>query len=352
MTLRELLASTSNDYSALEERYRAETGAELVLDPFDSLGGALRLTRSASVLIGTHDSRETLRRSLASIAGSSLNLSYPELLEVIVVDDGSTDGTWELLAELELDLRLHCIRQERGGLTSAHNTGLAFASGDVVIFSDADMVHTPFALEELLRRHEVLPAVTLLGFRFDIDAGDPRGPWELAPAFWGDFRLSFPGVPASICGETGHLKELGHGRRVAMTNGARYDLPSMVVGAFFSIEREVLLAMGGSEERLRGWGCEDSLIGARSTALGNAIVPVYGAASAHVAHARRDRSESDEFARNIRTATAILDEPFAPPGGDAIAGFGARALEHLERMTSPEPREMERPHAYPCLIYT
>jgi tetratricopeptide (TPR) repeat protein len=307
--LSEHLEAASNDYTALEERYHAVTSAELVLDPFGSYSVDVPLTKTASVLVGVHDACEPLRRSLESIAASTLNVRHPDLLEVVVVDDGSRDGTWEMLQALELDLRLTCIRQECAGLNHAHNAALAAASGDVVVFSDADMLHTPFALEELLKRHEVLTGVTLLGFRFDVH--DHVDPGTLVPAFWHDFRLSFPGLPANMCRETSHLKELGWGRRLEMANGALYNLAALVVGAFFSIERDVLVAMGGSEPSLTGWGCEDSLIGARSLALGNYVVPVYGATAAHLAHPEQP-GRADQFARNIAVARAILEREFEP----------------------------------------
>jgi tetratricopeptide (TPR) repeat protein len=347
VTLREILAGASNDYSQLEERYRAATVSELVSKPFTSFEVDVPLHRSASVLIGTYNSRDTLSRSLDSIANSSLNLRRPDLLEVVVVDDGSTDGTWEMLGQLPVDLRLRCVRQERAGLTRAHNTGLALASGDIVIFSDSDIVHTPYALEELLKRHEILPQVTLLGFRFDVERDSVLGPWQLVPTFWGDFRLNFPGVPNGICRETGNLKELGNARRLAMANGAGYDLTSTVVGAFFSIERNVLLTMGGSEERLHGWGCEDSLIGAASIALGNKVVPVFSAASAHVMHERRDPGENSDFARNIRTANDILDGEFDPPGSAPLDAYLSRALARFEREPSGNAGEVRPPVDYP-----
>lgn len=309
MKLRDHLETSTNDYTALEERYRDATGSELVLDPFGSYAVDIPLTKTASVLIGAHDDREPLRRSLASIAATTLNVRRPDLLEVVVVDDGSRDGTWEMLGSLELDLRLTCIRQDHAGLNHAHNTALAVATGDIVIFSDADVLHTPFALEELLKRHELLRGVTLLGFRFDVRNGVE--PAMLAPAFWRDFRLSFPGIPANMCRDTAHLKELGGGRRLVMARGACYDLPALVVGAFFSIEREVLVAIGGSEPRLSGWGYEDALIGARSVAIGNRIVPVYAAASAHLAHPPRPGRHVDA-ARNLERFREILDCEFEP----------------------------------------
>ena len=337
-TLRELVAARSNDYSELERRYRALTGGELVCPPCESHASEPpRLTRPASVLIGAHNSVRSLVPALVALESCSFNRSHAELLEVIVVDDGSTDETRSALLGLELDLRWRYVRQSRGGLSTAHNTGLSFAGGDVIVFCDADVVPFPYALEELMKRHQLLDGLTLLGFRFDVDPADPRLDRDRLPealrheppAFWHDFRLSFPGCPANMCRDTRHLQDLGHGRGLWMANGARYDLAAMVVGAFFSIERERLLAGGASDERLIGWGCEDSLIGARSLALGNAIVPVYTAVGWHIWHPRRDEREHAQFRQNLQTLARIYDEPFSVRNPD-LGVFRQRAIEVAE----------------------
>jgi len=318
-TLRQHLVQWNNDYSAHEQAYYHATGAELVLDPYGSFAkGPQTITKSASVLIGAYNSKGPLEKSLLSIEQSSFNKEFPHLLEVIIVDDGSTDGTQDMMKNLDIDLTIKYVRQENGGLTKAHNTGLAFAEHDIIIFSDADIVHTQYALEELMKRHEVLSNVTLAGFRFEIDAADPRittpnirhNLHALLPEFRQDFRLNFPGWPDNMCRETQHWKHYGYNKKLTMANGASYDLPAMVVGAFFSIARADYVKMGGSDPRLVGWGCEDSLIGAKSIGLGNYIIPVYAAASAHISHTRRRPNEDEEFRANIHTATLILDEEF------------------------------------------
>src|SRR4051812_3421535 len=112
-TLRERIAATSNDYAALEAPWAAATGTPLIGAP-GAAGGPL--PRSVSVLIGAHDAAATLPAVLTAIAAGSLNRAAPQRLEVIVVDDGSRDGTWEAVRALRLPLRLRVLRQEQAGL--------------------------------------------------------------------------------------------------------------------------------------------------------------------------------------------------------------------------------------------
>jgi glycosyltransferase involved in cell wall biosynthesis len=80
-----------------------------------------------------------------------LALRYPaELVELIVVSDGSTDGTDGIVSRCA-DPRVRLLRQEpRAGKSSALNLGVAAAQGEVLVFSDANSMFAPEALEELM----------------------------------------------------------------------------------------------------------------------------------------------------------------------------------------------------------
>lgn len=94
-------------------------------------------TPSATIVIPTHDRRELLRDAVES----SLNQSW-ENCEVIIVDDGSTDGTGDLVAELINSTwpkdRVSYIKQQNRGASSARNHGLRLARGRYVQFLDSD----------------------------------------------------------------------------------------------------------------------------------------------------------------------------------------------------------------------
>lgn len=87
-----------------------------------------------SVIIPTFNGQ----RFLLSAVQSVLQQTF-EHCEIIIVDDGSTDGSHELIERcLQLDSRIRCIRKNNGGLSSARNAGLDASKGEYVAFLDDD----------------------------------------------------------------------------------------------------------------------------------------------------------------------------------------------------------------------
>lgn len=86
-----------------------------------------------SVIIPTYEHAHTIKRCLDSVLSQSRKAD-----EIIVVDDGSTDGTSEILKSL--DSRVSVISQSNQGAPRARNNGFERSSGDFVLFCDADVV--------------------------------------------------------------------------------------------------------------------------------------------------------------------------------------------------------------------
>jgi peptidoglycan/xylan/chitin deacetylase (PgdA/CDA1 family)/GT2 family glycosyltransferase len=104
-----------------------------------------------SVLIATHDRRELLVRCLDSLAAQEVD---PASFEVIVADDGSSDGTAEAVGRLPAPFRLRCLRLEKGGQAAAQNAAIAAAAGRVALILDDDVVAGPRLVAEHLAAQE------------------------------------------------------------------------------------------------------------------------------------------------------------------------------------------------------
>jgi cellulose synthase/poly-beta-1,6-N-acetylglucosamine synthase-like glycosyltransferase len=98
-----------------------------------------------SIVVPAFNEAAGIERAVRSLAAGA----YPEL-EVIVVDDGSTDGTAALVERLELP-EVVVIRQQNRGKPAALNRGLAAARHEVVVMVDADTVFEPETLRRLVQ---------------------------------------------------------------------------------------------------------------------------------------------------------------------------------------------------------
>ncbi len=92
-------------------------------------------------------------RHIEATVRNKIAQDYPaELLEILVVSDGSTDGTDELMTRLaQEDSRVTFIRQDpRRGKTAALNLALARVQGEIVVFSDANSIYQPDTVRKLV----------------------------------------------------------------------------------------------------------------------------------------------------------------------------------------------------------
>ena len=110
-----------------------------------------------SVVIPVFNNRKTLARAVRSV----LSQQGPGL-ELIVVDDGSSDGSLDALAAIS-DPRLRTLRQDNGGAGAARNAGIAAAVHEWVALLDADDLWLPGHLEELDAVRRAVPEAGLIG---------------------------------------------------------------------------------------------------------------------------------------------------------------------------------------------
>lgn len=124
-----------------------------------------------SVVVATYNRSALLTGVVGAIVGQTLPR---ERYEVIVVDDGSTDGTEALGAELAERHGLRYLRQDNQGAAAARNRGIREASGDVVAFTDDDCLVPPDWLARLADGYARHPEVVGVGGRLVAEASALR----------------------------------------------------------------------------------------------------------------------------------------------------------------------------------
>ena len=123
-------------------------------------------TCTASVVVISYNARDFLACSLAAL--NHQQLLSGDSFEVIVVDDGSNDGTSEMVEGKSWSNRLRLVRLPRDGRSSrgrARNAGARAASGKVLIFLDGDQLPAPAFVADHIALHRCGSDLAVMGLR-------------------------------------------------------------------------------------------------------------------------------------------------------------------------------------------
>jgi glycosyltransferase involved in cell wall biosynthesis len=128
------------------------------------------MTPRVSVVLAVYNGERHLEASVRSI----LDQSFRDF-ELIVVDDGSNDGTTDILARaVRSDGRTVIVRQENRGLTVSLNRGIGLARGCYIARQDADDISLPARLQRQVAYLDAHPAVGALGTGADVIDGSGK----------------------------------------------------------------------------------------------------------------------------------------------------------------------------------
>jgi GT2 family glycosyltransferase len=244
--------------------------------------GAWRPALTVSVVIPAYQCQSSLDLTLAALSRQTYP---PELLEVVVVDDGSQPPLQ--LPKRRPD-RCRIVRPPHGwGRANALHHGARESTGEVIHWLDADMLVYPAHIEAQARWHDRLPyAVTLGAKRFvAVQPGDRNWPTVDEVAGGGAIERLFAGVPS-----TGHDYVE---RQIARTDRLRAadHLGFLAhVGATAALRRELYEATGGLDTSLRLG--EDTEFGYRLSQAGAVFIPEPRARSWHLGASHMMRHEA------------------------------------------------------------
>lgn len=123
---------------------------------------------TVSIIIPIYNAEKTLEKTLESIA----NQTYTNL-QVILVDDGSTDGSGSICRKyLCVDDRFFLIQQQNSGVSAARNTGIQAADGSYLVFADSDDILPADSVENLVKEYRKFEGYLICGsYRLDKTRG-------------------------------------------------------------------------------------------------------------------------------------------------------------------------------------
>ena len=246
-----------------------------------------------SVVIPFYNLSHYVRPCIESVRVAFARAGGGVALDVVCVDDGSTDETGRLLDEIAAeaaspDLSIRVVHKPNGGEGSARNAGLAVATGEWIVFLDGDDLWLPNFLTCAKAEVAATPDADVISFRFlsfDDGTATPTPEAASAPSRVFDLREEIPG---DVVCETGVFPTLF--RRTLLEGHSFSSLP---LGADRLYVAQVLAA-------------------AKKVVLSNAVVEGY-------------RVRADSMARaawNVRKIRSLLD--YAGGSLDALTGSGRR----------------------------
>ena len=334
-SLRHVLTRRDNNYLPHVDAYTRRTGG-----PWHGPSPlAVPLSGSISVVMPAHNAQATIGPILDALARQRTTAP----VEVIVVDDASTDRTASVARSHPLGPTVARVR-ERKGAGQARNLGAALAAGETIVFVDADMVLPDHVLDTLARR--AAAGLVLLGFRHNLPHAvhfDGRRLPACPPDLTADHRVHWHGRPgrqlhtgtyldhpvdARPLDDTSDLLELGHGRRYY-----DWDLPRMVVTCLLAVPRQAVLDVGGFHPGFTGWGGEDTHLGAALIATGLTVAPLRQVVGFHLDPPDAERlwpSKLAAWAPNAELYHRLLDQPPEPDGRARFAERTGRLLRDAE----------------------
>ncbi|MEU6401523.1 PIG-L family deacetylase [Streptomyces sp. NPDC046985] len=264
---------------------------------------------ACTVVVPTYNRTELLQHTLESLCRQQLPPG--DRFEVIVADDGSADGTEEVVAGYRdrLDVRYFFQPDEGYRVAKARNAGIEHARADVCVFVDSGVILHSGALAAHLAAHrETSGPTAVVGYVLCFNEGNEDGQEILDAVDFADPDASFARFTAER--RWPDIREDYYERY-----GEELDALTapwlMWWTCNASASTALLRATGGFDEAYRSWGAEDVDLGYRLRTAGARFTLRRDAAALHVPHPKSYEANMRSAARNYRYFAAKFNTPVA-----------------------------------------
>lgn len=240
------------------------------------------LKAGITVIIPTYNRKELLKSTLLSLTFQTLDSSC---FEVIVVDDGSTDGTEVAIRDFSRSINLKYFFQEDEGfrVAKARNVGIKNATYDVCLFIDSGVVAEPTLLERHLESHRsILGALAIVGYAYGFQ--------EFTPTKI-DQDVTFNSIQSLSNLFLNLSPDQKDCRDIALSDlGLKIEELSIPWLLFWtchaSCTTTALLLINGFDENFQSWGGEDIELAIRLYKNGTSFRCLEEAKTIHLPHTR------------------------------------------------------------------
>ena len=270
-----------------------------------------KFTKKISIIIPAYERMSLLRKTLSSIECQD----YPkELLEVIIIDDGSlVDNFEEIFSEFSNKINLFLARQNRNGygLSRARNLGARSSNGEVLFFLDSDLLLPKKYISSVMIFHHVSNICSVLGIRKfvnsdSISVEDIKNP-----------QLDFDSLEKCQSANPHHKEHLDESGnsidwRIADFNKNNWLNDSINPFRYFggghaSVTRDRYFLAGGYDENFDEWGNEDQEFAYRLYSIGQKFIPLRGIYDYHQEEPQKKLNQSYKLVENKRTNEMLID---------------------------------------------
>ena len=331
--LEEILREKDNDYSRLARVFKIKTKLDIVKDGYNK---KIPLNKSCSIIIPFYrNSSHFLKETLISLWHQDLSTDFKKnKVEIIIINDGSPINPKRLIEKTKKFYPVVYLRLKRNygrAGAAATNLGLSYAKNEIIIFLNDDIVVPKDFVASHLLRHQFLNKCIIVGFRHNITLREfysklnkNKQYIKTLPSYKEDFRYkkfipnewknTFKNLPSShfnrtcyLLNESNYFKNFGKGKIIGV-----WDLPFMFLACNASVPRKYVIEVGGFDLRFKGWGCEDTHLGAKLIARGLYLIPNLHATVYHLIEEKtfekEKRKKYIQFKRNFYLYQKLKNE--------------------------------------------